>query len=97
MHFELLKILARLDFDQGLCDRVCQWDHVLQGEECDPRRGQCGRLWRFCAAIGCHYTEECVGHHDPGGDPLPQGEHRKGDEGGVSEYTARGQSTINYI
>ena len=69
------------DPDQGQRDGVRQRDHVLQGEERNPRRGQRGRLRRVCAAAGRHHAEERAGDHDAGGDLVSQGEHRQGDEG----------------
>ena len=70
-----------LDPDERLCDGVRQRHHVLQGEERHPCRGQRGRLQRVRQAAGRHHPEECAGHHDTGGDPLPQGKHCEGDEG----------------
>ena len=69
------------DPDQGQRDSVRERDHVLQGEERHPRRGQRGRLRRVCAAAGRHHAEERAGNHDAGGDLVSQGEHRQGDEG----------------
>ena len=73
------------DPDQGQRDSVRERDHVLQGEERHPRRGQRGRLRRVCAAAGRHHAEERAGDHDAGGDLVSQGEHRQGDEGGWGE------------
>ena len=69
----------------GYCIR--QRDHVLQGEERHPRRGQRGRLRRVCAAAGRHHAEERAGDHDAGGDLVSQGEHRQGDEGIYDMYS----------
>ena len=64
LKWKSLKSLLSLDPDQGLCDCVCQRDHVLQGEGCHPGRGKCGRLRRLRQAAGRHHPEEYSGNKD---------------------------------
>ena len=69
------------DPDQRLSDCLCQWNHVLQGEERHPRRGQRGRLQRVRQAVGRHHPEERAGDNDSGRDIVSPRKHCQGDEG----------------
>ena len=49
--------IAFTDPDEGQRDGVCERDHVLQGEEPDPRGGERGRLQRVGQAPCCHHSQ----------------------------------------
>ena len=60
---------------------IREWDHVLQGEERNTRRGQRGRLQRVRQTASRDHPEERPGHDDSGRNIISQREYRQGDEG----------------